>query len=252
MATIRLFTEQELCAISILQLEAEPTHHLCNVLRARIGDAIVLFNGDGFDYPANVITTGKKTTVEVGKPEPSTTESPLRVHLLQGMCRADRMDYALQKSVELGVASITVFAADKSPLKLASNRLEKKLKHWRGVIRSACEQSGRSTIPGLYYHKELRATLAGEESTPQENSSLDTVRIILSPDGETGIGKLQLDSGSCTVLVGPESGFSDAELQTARDSQFTSISLGPRILRTETAGPAVVGILQALHGDLGG
>lgn len=250
MANIRLFTHQALTAGSHILLEPEPAHHLCHVLRAKKGDSLVLFNGDGLDYPATLIGTGKKTTVEILQPRANQAESPLNIHLLQGVCRSDRMDYALQKSVEVGVSSISAFLSEKSQVKIAANRADKKLKHWQAIIQSACAQCGRSTLPSLHFYTNLQSTLVAHQEQLQNASIMNSPKILLSPDADSSLAKLEIPDACCSVLVGPESGFTDRETLLARDSGYTGISLGPRILRTETAGPVVVGILQAKYGDL--
>lgn len=218
------------------------SHHLCKVLRADVGTTIELFNGDGKNYAATLLTTGKNATAKVQAETPGLPKPALSLELIQGISRADRMDTSLQKAVELGVNRIWPVFTEKSAVRLQGERLEKKFQHWLGVIISACEQSGRSGVPQLMQAQSLSTWV---DNLPENGSNW-----LFAPESEITIGDAPQPQTPCRLLVGPESGLSDTEIALCEDAGFSSISLGPRILRTETAGPAALAILQSRFGDL--
>ncbi len=243
MATPRVFTTQSLAVDHSIELEASPSHHISRVLRLKQNAALLVFNGDGFEYLA-IIQNIQKSIVTVQLTEKSNPirESDLHITLGQGISRGERMDYTLQKSVELGVSRITPIWTQRSQVKLAGPRLEKRLAHWRGIIRSACEQSGRLMLPEL----DSPITL---ESWCSDNNT-DCVKLILDPDVTQKLGEIKPANKELKILIGPEGGFDDTEIATASALGFTRVSLGPRILRTETAAIAALSALQTLWGDL--
>lgn len=216
-------------------------HHIATVLRLKANHPIVLFNGDGNEYSAQIISIQrKKVVVEADACLSISKESPLALHLGQGVSKGDRMDTVLQKSVELGVTEITPVITERCAVKLDAARWEKKQLQWQKIIIGACEQTGRSILPTLNMPVSLNQWLS--EST---NSS----RLVLAPGAEQPLVKQPYNSQGFRLLIGPEGGLSDTEIHQANESGYTSVSLGPRILRTETAAIASITILQAQHGD---
>ena len=218
--------------------------HLSRVLRLGVGDACVLFNGDGHDYAAQIVATGKhEVRVLVGAVTAIDRESPLRLVLLQGIARGEKMDLILQKATELGVSAVHPLSSQRSEVKLDDTRAEKRLSHWRSVVISACEQSGRAVVPGVGVPGSLSAIVAGLPA--------GGLRLILDPDGELSLPTLVLPSATPVLLaVGPEGGWSPRDREQLRPAGFQGLRLGPRILRTETAGLAAIAALQARFGDL--
>lgn len=218
--------------------------HLARVLRLTVGDECVLFNGDGRDHAARVVALDKRSMrVAIGDARIVDNESSLRIALLQGVARGEKMDLILQKATELGVASIAPLWSQRSEVKLEGERATKRLAHWHGVVASACEQSGRARVPDVAAPVALAAAL---DAMPAGG-----VRLILDPDGELALKSLSLDSHDHVALaVGPEGGWSPADREQLRAAGFQGLRLGPRILRTETAGLAAIAALQSRFGDL--
>jgi 16S rRNA (uracil1498-N3)-methyltransferase len=215
--------------------------HVGQVLRMRPGELITLFNGAGGEYDAAIEAVEKRTVrVRVESYREIERESPLAMTLAQCVSKGERMDYTIQKAVELGVMAIVPLLSGRSVVKLDEERWEKKLEHWRGVVVSACEQSGRTRVPHVYPVQKLDAWLATAEGA----------RFVLAPGGHHSLKQLP-PVQAATLLVGPEGGLADQEIALAVHKGFTAIGLGPRVLRTETAGVAALAALQALWGDLG-
>ena len=217
--------------------------HLGKVLRLREGDDLILFNGEGLDHMARIISISRdNVAVVIVNSRKTQTESPATVTLLQGICQNHRMDMLIQKSTELGVSAIMPVICKRSVVKLDDERVTKKIDHWRGIVTSACEQCGRSQIPDI----------AGPESLAVTIGRLDkkAARLMLDPEGtdtlESGIGS----ADSIALLVGPEGGLTETERELAINAGFRSARLGPRILRSETAPIAALSIIQYLKGDL--
>ncbi|RPA46351.1 16S rRNA (uracil(1498)-N(3))-methyltransferase [Shewanella vesiculosa] len=228
-----------------LQLDEDGVAHIGRVLRMGMGDHISLFNGDGNDYLAEIIETSKKSiTVTLLSCEKNYSESPLNLHLGQVISRGDRMEFTVQKSVELGVTTITPLFSDRCGVKLSGERLEKKLQQWQKIVVSACEQSGRSIVPIV----RPAMTLAQWCAEPTE-----ALKLNLHPRASHGINGLQLDGQHQRVrlLIGPEGGLSDEEIAMTETQHFTDILLGPRVLRTETASLTAITALQVKFGDIG-
>ncbi|MBB4591952.1 16S rRNA (uracil(1498)-N(3))-methyltransferase [Xanthomonas cannabis] len=225
-------------------LPEESANHLLRVLRLREGDACILFNGDGSDYHARITVAGKREArAMVERAEPLANESPLRITLIQGIARGEKMDLILQKATELGVAAIVPVNAERTEVKLDAARLEKRVAHWRSVVVSACEQSGRARVPALAAPTGLQE--AAVASDPQ------ALRLNLDPQGEHRLGSLSAGTQrDVIVAIGPEGGWSPRDRATLADAGFTGLRLGPRILRTETAGLAAIAALQSRFGDL--
>jgi 16S rRNA (uracil1498-N3)-methyltransferase len=244
MRMTRVHVAAPLAAGSDVALPEKAATHLSRVLRMAVGDACVLFNGDGHDYPAQITVIGKREVrVQVGIPSSVDSESPLHLVLLQGIARGEKMDLILQKATELGVAAIAPLWSQRSEVKLDGDRAEKRLAHWRGVVVSACEQCGRVRVPAVAAPVPLAAALAALPA--------GGVRLILDPDGELALGTLDIDATTGAVLaVGPEGGWSPADHTQLQEAGFQGLRLGPRILRTETAGLAAIAALQSRFGDL--
>ncbi len=237
----RIFTSQPLLSTDCVELTGPASHYLTRVLRLSKGDALILFNGDGRDYVAEI--TGfesKSVQVRVLDNAVVAKESPLKITLAQAVCRGERMDYALQKATELGVFCIQPLISRRVEVRLDKTRLVKRLKHWQGVVISACEQSGRAVVPEIKSPLPLSEWMAAADNSP---------RLVLDPYTSDKLADLSVVDETLSLVIGPEGGFTDEEMQEARNSGLTPMSLGPRVLRTETAGPAAIAVLQAKTGD---
>lgn len=227
-----------------LTLEGDRSHYLKSVLRLKKGWKLMVFNGEGSECPATVETFGRDSTIlRLETPEAIDRESPLRMHLALGVSRSERMDLALQKAVELGVAEITPLLTEFCVVRLDEERKSNRYQHWEGVIRSACEQSGRNWVPVLHDTLSLETWL--------ETRPVETLNLFLDPRAETALKGLSPPPEGLTLTIGPEGGFSEREQEAAHASGLTPVTLGPRILRTETAVIAGLSACQALWGDLG-
>ena len=224
-------------------LPEEVANHLLRVLRLAPGDACVLFNGDGHDYEARLLAADKRQArAQVLAARAVATESPLRITLLQGIARGEKMDFILQKATELGVARVLPVESERSEVKLAGARADKRLAHWRQVVVSACEQSGRARVPEVLPPQPLAAAAALR----------DGQGFLLDPQAETALAALRgTPLAACTLAIGPEGGWSPRDRAQLDAAGFGGLRLGPRVLRTETAGLAAIAALQALAGDLG-
>lgn len=245
MRLTRLFVEVPLHPDCDVVLPATAAAHAIRVLRLRPGDAVTLFNGDGSEYPAHLVTAGtREVRVTIESTETSARESPLRITLLQAIARGEKMDWIIQKATELGVARIAPVTTERSEVRLDPVRGTKRLEHWRAVAIAACEQCGRNVVP----HIDALAELA---KWPSDNAVPGTsARWMLYPGGNTRLRDLKLEPGALILAVGPEGGFGGDDLAGLRTQGFRELALGPRILRTETAGIAALAALQALYGDL--
>jgi len=243
MRTIRSFIDAPLAIGHQVDLGEQASAHLVRVLRRQIGDTVVLFNGDGHDYRARLVSVARKAAVaEVLERTGVDRESPLAVTLVQALARGEKMDWVLQKATELGVTAIAPVVSERTEVRLGAERAERRMAHWQGVITAACEQSGRARLPALREPREL--ALHAAQATGDS-----VLRLALDPEGELGLADLPQCS-AVELVVGPEGGLSERDLATLRAAGYTGLRLGPRILRTETAGPAAIAALQALRGDL--
>lgn len=237
----RIFSAEPLSEGETLRLDAGAARHVRQVLRLREGDQVVLFNGQGGEYEGRIAAMDRDgVEVALSAFHNRDVESALVVHLGQGVSRGERMDLTIQKAVELGVASIAPLDTKRCMVKLAGSRLDKRLAHWRGVAVAACEQSGRNRIPDLLPMVSLKAWL----DEPKGGLCL-----LLDPLADQRLATLPRPEGPVTLLIGPEGGLSEDEREAARQSGFTGVTLGPRILRTETAALAALAAMQALWGD---
>ncbi len=233
----------ELTVNQQVKLDEDGAAHIGRVLRMNEGDNISLFCGDGYDYLATIVSANKKNvTVEIIEHTANESESPLNLHLGQVISRGDRMDFTIQKSVELGVTTITPLFSDRCGVKLSGERLEKKINQWQKIVISACEQSGRSFVPTVRPAMTLSQWCA--EQT-------DAVKLNLHPRAAHGINGLSLKNNKVRLLIGPEGGLSEEEIAMTETHLFTDVLLGPRVLRTETASLTAITALQLRFGDIG-
>lgn len=223
-------------------MNGQTAHHVSNVLRLRRGAPLAVFDGKGSEHRAIVRTIKRSEIIlEIAEAVAALQEPSLDITLLQGIARNDRMDFILQKAVELGVTGIQPLWMQRSQTRLKGNRLDKRCNHWQGVIISACEQCGRATLP------QLGTTLNYSDWMVQQNST--GLRFLLQPDSDTALGALQPPAAKIHVLAGPEGGLSTDEQILAKSAGFIGVRLGPRILRTETAALAALAGMQTLWGD---
>lgn len=240
---IRLYHSSSIKAEQTIDLDRNPSHHLIRVLRARKGTEVILFNGDGNEYLAELLDeNAKHCQLKIKTAKKITNESPLKINLLQGISRSDRMDTCIQKSIELGAHAITPVFCKRTGSNLKGDRAEKKLNHWKQIAISACEQSGRCIIPQINPASDFLQAIQSIDSD---------LKLILAPNSGNNLKTVSKPGKDICILIGPEGGFIEEEIKQATDNNFIPVSLGPRILRTETAGPACIAIAQALWGDLG-
>ncbi len=235
----RIYHPSALKEGSEVTLRPQAQRHLRTVLRLRPGAPLILFDGEGHACRASL---RENDTAAVGPPLESDTESPLTLHLLQGVSKGERMDHVVQKATELGVTTITPVLTRRCVVRLAGERAEKRLRHWREIVIHACEQCGRNRLPLL------------REITPLDEALNHTgsgMKLVLNPADGKNLGTLQPPQNGVTLLVGPEGGLSGEEIRQAIRHGFVGLRLGPRTLRTETAPIAALSALQTLWGDLG-
>jgi len=244
MRVTRLFVEQPLRPGTRASLSEATSGHLLRVLRAGIGDTCVLFNGDGHDYDARIVAVDKRdAVVEVLSARKLANESPLRITLLQALARGEKMDWILQKATELGVSAVVPVASERSEVKLDGERSAKRAAHWHNVVVSACEQSGRATVPSVAMPSALAQALLTLPAGARH--------LLLDPDAAQGLRDVEVAASTAVVLaIGPEGGWSPHDLALLGAAGFAGIRLGPRVLRTETAGLAAIAALQSRYGDL--
>lgn len=237
----RFYQNSPLAIGDSVPLEKRVSHHLISVLRARDESPVILFNGDGIEYLCTLSIQSKKASALVKSTQASNSESPVHTTLVQAISRGSNMDTSIQKAVELGVNAIQPVYTRHSVPVLQGNRAEKKAAHWQSVIISAAEQSQRCTLPELGAATALQSYLS-------ELSDGDELRWVLSPVSKQQAFPTNAISRAI-VLIGPESGFDSDEVDRIVAAGFEERLLGPRVLRTETAGPAALAVLQTLYGD---
>ncbi len=238
----RIYQPGSLASGAVVELSDGAANHLTRVLRLPAGAALTLFNGEGGEYTATLHEVGKRSaTATVGEFSAREVESPLAITLAQGIARGERMDYAIQKATELGVVRVVPVITERCNVRLSDERWEKKLQHWQAVAISACEQCGRNRIPVIEHPLLLQTWLA------QDSNDL---RLTLDPQAGGGIAAIAETPSQASLLVGPEGGLSEIELKSAQHAGYRGIQLGPRVLRTETAGITALAVLQARWGDL--
>lgn len=243
MPTPRIFQELALREGETLTLSLNAAHYLGNVRRMHEGDRVIVFNGEGGEYLAQVLQLKKeKLTIKLMSYQEVTNESSLHLELAQGIARGEKMDLIIQKAVELGVKKIIPLFTERSNVKLEADKRQKRRQHWQAVAISACEQSGRAWIPEVLMPQTLDTWLKAFQGQG----------LTLSPYSMNRLAGLEIPANrTLTLLVGPEGGLSEAEIGLAGQKNFLPLNLGPRILRTETAPLAAIAALQTRFGDLG-
>lgn len=238
----RFYQDNTFVVDHICSLSADNSHYVHNVLRLPIDAPVVLFNGDGNEYSAYICGNKKRSVdVMIDAKLCIDFQSSLPIHLGQAISKGDRMDIALQKSTELGVTEITPIITERCNVKLSPERWNKKHIQWQKLLQAACEQCGRNTLPKLHQPLTMSQWLA---------CSTQKVRIILDPKSEHRLNNLNYSQHGFRLMIGPEGGFTNQEVYTAKQTGYQSISAGPRVLRTETAAVAAVAVLQSMFGDL--
>jgi 16S rRNA (uracil1498-N3)-methyltransferase len=231
---------------SEVRLGPDAAHHAARVLRLEAGDPVVLFDGFGGEFEARIIRMERgDVRVKTGAHRDVERESRIEVLLVQGLSSGDRMDFTLQKAVELGVAAIQPVATERSVVKLRDERARRRVEHWQNLVISACEQCGRNRIPGVAPVLEF-GEWAAQLAQPLPDGE---ARLLLSPQAPSSLRELGGVPARLTLLAGPEGGLAPGELRVAESRGFTPVRLGPRILRTETAAIAALAAIQALWGD---
>jgi 16S rRNA (uracil1498-N3)-methyltransferase len=238
----RVYFPGEVPTHGVCELPPEQSHHIGRVLRLAAGDGLILFDGRGNEYDATIERLGKtNVTLTTSEARQVDRESPLEVTLAQGISAGERMDYTVQKAVELGVKAIQPLTTERSVVRLDAERASRRVAHWQSIAVSACEQCGRNRVPAVHAVKTLTAWLGAHDT--------NACRITLAPEASTRFAELPRAGGSIVLLVGPEGGLSPREHADAVAAGFTAAQLGPRVLRTETAAVAALAVLQTLWGD---
>ena len=239
----RLFVSGALSNDAELVLQGEQANYLGRALRSRVGDSVIVFNGKGGEWPASIEHISKNSvTLRLGVVVESATESPLKIHLVQGISRGERMDFVVQKATELGVSRITPVLTHHGMVKLDQKRADKRRQHWQHVAESACEQSGRTQPPRIDEPLALNTWFGDRDSAGK-------MEVVLQAAATSSLASLTAPTAGLCLLVGPEGGFSEREYEDAEIAGFQAASLGPRILRTETAALAAVTVAQSCWGD---
>lgn len=247
MRRIRCHVDAALQPDTVVPLDADARTHLSRVLRLREGDAVTLFNGDGHDYAAQLTGAGAALAAQVISREAAmAAESRVSITLVQALARGEKMDWIIQKAVELGVTRLVPVSTQRSEVRLDAERADKRLGHWRKVVASACEQCGRAVLPSVEAPQPLHAAIAASVGDG------DDVRLVLDPTGDTRLGDVATDAHatSFVVAIGPEGGFDPHELDAFARAGWRRLRLATPILRTETAGIATIAALRALAGEM--
>ncbi len=240
----RIFQPVDLVCGSVIQLDAQASHHLTAVLRANTENTVTIFNGKGGEYKSTITQINKKqVSVQINEHVAREAESPLELCLAQGISRGEKMDYTIQKAVELGVKKIIPLFTERCTVKLDEERRAKRFQHWQSIIISACEQSGRNQIPELLFPMTLENSLRSVQAD---------WCFVLSPIATSQLKDKPVQKQQRVILlIGPEGGLSESEISLACQQGFLPLNLGPRILRTETAAVAAITALQCSFGDMG-
>ena len=237
----RFYVDFALSPDSVVELPDNVVRHL-NVLRVKNTEEIVLFNGNGKSYPAlPEVLEKRRASVRILREEATDNESPLNITLVQAVSAAERMDFTLQKSVELGVAEIRPVISERCVVRLSGERAEKRVARWQEIVVSACEQSGRNIVPKVL---PLTTYVQALQQLPQE-----TTKLLMSLNRAQKLSDVRPQSGKVVFMVGPEGGWTEKEEQQAFDAGFQSVTLGKWVLRTETASLAAIAAMQTLWGD---
>jgi len=237
----RFFFPSPLAAGSEVALPDNAAHHAAQVLRLRAGDAITLFDGGGGEFAAQISSASSRAvSVAVIEKRPIEREAPFDAVLVQALIAAERMDQVIQKAVELGATAIVPVASARSVTRLDGDRARRRVEHWRQIVIASCEQCGRNRVPVVHAPCEIRAWLG--------QPSKAGARFLLAPSVGESLDKISRPAAAVELLVGPEGGFAPEEEAAALASGFRAVRLGPRILRTETAGPAMLAAMNAVWG----
>lgn len=236
----RLYTSLSLQSGQAIELDDDSGHYLRTVLRLKKGDSLIVFNGDGCEYVGVIDEVGRKSVrLSVSHRHERNVESPLQVTLGLGIARGDKMDWTVQKAVELGVARITPLLTERCVVQFKDDKKNQRWLHWQKIIQHAAEQCGRTIVPRLHDIEALADWLA----LPQG------LKLFLDPYAQTSLADLSPNGGGVTLLTGPEGGFADHEREQAKAAGFIPVRMGGRILRTETAAIAALSAVQMLWGD---
>lgn len=242
MKTIRIFHPEPLACGKHIELTPSASQHVGTVLRMQPEQDVILFCGDDHEYRSTITSVHKKKViVSVQESIAISRESPCRIHLAQALSKGERMEFVIQKAVELGGSSITPLVTERCVVRLDEERLAKKQAQWQAIAISACEQSGRNTVPVVH------PVLSLDNYVLQCSSS---IKLVLNPEGSVSWRECIFDAKDIALLIGPEGGLTASEIESAKAKNFTSLCLGPRILRTETAAISALSVLQAIAGDL--
>lgn len=225
-----------------VELPEQAAHHAMKVLRMQAGDSVILFDGQGGEWLAEILGAGKTARVALKEFNDRDSESPLDITLVQALPSGDKMDWVVEKCVELGVTTLQPVAAKRSVIRLSAERMARRVAHWSGIASAACEQCGRNRVPIVAPVLDLPQYLA-------KAMAQNARRLLLAPEGSTALQALGKPLEPVIVMVGPEGGWEEGEMQAAHTAGFTAVRLGPRVLRTETAGAAVLAAMQAVWGD---
>lgn len=228
---------------STIELPEAAAHHAARVLRLRAGDAVTLFDGTGREWQGTLAEVGRKVHVTIAAATQGIAEPSLHITLVQSLPSGDKMDWIVQKTVELGVTAIQPVAAKRSVVKLDGDRARKRIAHWQEVAVSACEQCGRNLVPEVMPLVQLDQYFAAPAAAGEH-------RFLLAPGADQRLREMPAPEGRITLLIGPEGGFDEAESLGAHRAGFAPLQLGPRVLRTETAGLAAIAAIMALWGDV--
>ena len=243
MRLTRVHVAGPLVAGQRVRLQGSAASHITRVLRLRVGAALIVFDGGGGEYEANIERAhGGEVLVTVGARADTERESPLPLTLAQGVSRGERMDLVVQKATELGVSHLVPVLTERSVVRLTAQQSDRKVNHWRAIVVAACEQCGRNRLPSVAAPVPRGAFLKG--------SGTAATRLLLSPAGTATLKDVPHPAAGVTVLVGPEGGLTDEEESSAIATGFTALRVGPRVLRTETAAIAALALLQRQFGDL--
>jgi len=240
MKSIRIYQPGIFQAGNSIELDRPASNHLIKVLRLKNNYTFNLFNGEGMEFSAKLEVAGKRAIAHIQSADHTSIESDLKIHLLQGISKGERMDFAIQKSVELGVTDITPVITERTVVNLKDGRQQKKHQHWQSIAISACEQSGRSVLPRINPICEFSQII---------QSDANSLKLLLDPLSESNIYNAT-PNDNFEILIGPEGGLTDREISLAKEHDFLGIKMGPRILRTETAALAAITSVQLLWGDL--
>lgn len=239
----RIYTPEELAVGVCIDLDEGAARHLTAVLRMTAGQQLILFNGQGGEFDAELVSAKKsKASVMVTGFTDCSRESDLQLHLGIGISRGERMDWVIQKATELGISQITPIFSARCEVKLSEDRLKKRLKHWQQIAISACEQCQRNTVPNI------NPAISLDRWLPSCDADL---KLVLHHRTEQRLADMTNNNNNIALLVGPEGGLNNNEIEQALANGFQAMALGPRVLRTETAPLAAISIIQSVWGDMG-